>query len=340
MPNSLSPERKGFVLETRFIVAILAHAICDKGSSMHSFANMWLHSDTLAAILCCTYRFVPDLLFTGHDIVTAFGQRKWKLHKEFGLDGVHQPFALNHCNLYKYEFQIQGRSHYFFYIHQEETTEVSLTRQSRSQTKSTTTMGVIQSPPRTRRSTRATSGLRIVQAKSTTTMDVIISPPVTRRSTRVSSTQAESTTTMGVIISPPEARRRNRAASRGRDGPISKKAKPIPKVNQPTSNAHWFREMMKCHTETIDKVVGNWFKPLSFPPSATTLILIEIENIKVMQSVCDLESSISLTNSIIPQTPSRENAAKIAARHSVSPNKDPNIGFYWYSPEAHAIPAN
>ena len=91
---------------------------------------------------------------------------------------------------------------------------------------------------------------------------------------------------------------------------------------------------MKCHTETIDKVVGNWFKPLSFPPSATILILIEIEYIKVMQSMRDLESSISLSNSIIPQTPSRENAAKIAARHSVSPNKDPNIGFYWYSPEA------
>ena len=38
MPNSLSPERKGFRLEMRFIVAILAHhAICDKGSSIHCF---------------------------------------------------------------------------------------------------------------------------------------------------------------------------------------------------------------------------------------------------------------------------------------------------------------
>lgn len=283
MPNSLSPERKGYELRTRFIVAILAHAICDKGSSMHSFANKWLQSDTLATILCCNYRFSSDLLFTGNDIVTAFVQKKEKLHTEFGLDGVHQPFALNHCNLYKYEYQVQGRSHYFFYIHQEETTELSLTRQSHSQTKLTTTMGVIQSPPATRRSTRATtSSIRIVQAKSRTTMDVIIPPPATRRSTRVtstqaksttttnvntsppatrrssrvtstsiqaksmdvivspsvtrcstrvSSTQAESTTTIGVIISPPEARRRNRAASRGRDGPISKKAKPILKVN-------------------------------------------------------------------------------------------------------------
>ncbi len=95
MPNSLSPERKGYELRTRFIVAILAHAICDKGSSMHSFANKWLQSDTLATILCCNYRFSSDLLFTGNDIVTAFVQKKEKLHTEFGLDGVHQPFALN-----------------------------------------------------------------------------------------------------------------------------------------------------------------------------------------------------------------------------------------------------
>ncbi len=107
MPNSLSPERKGYELRTRFIVAILAHAICDKGSSMHSFANTWLQSDTLATILCCNYRFSSDLLFTGNDIVTAFVQKKEKLHTEFGLDCVHQPFALNHFNLYKYEYQVQ-----------------------------------------------------------------------------------------------------------------------------------------------------------------------------------------------------------------------------------------
>ena len=37
-----------------------------------SFANMWLHSDTLATILCCNYRLIPNL--TGHDIVTALGE--------------------------------------------------------------------------------------------------------------------------------------------------------------------------------------------------------------------------------------------------------------------------
>ena len=111
-----SPDRKGFVLKTRFVIALVAYTISDESVDVFSFSNKWLFSETLATILCSQYDLHGKTSITNDELLYALSERSNKIHMEFGISGINEPYALNSCNIFRYGYQVQGRSQWFYFI--------------------------------------------------------------------------------------------------------------------------------------------------------------------------------------------------------------------------------
>ena len=49
-------------------------------------------------------------------IVDAMSERKKNIHTEYDIHGVTEPFMINSTNLFRYEYQVHGRTQWFFNI--------------------------------------------------------------------------------------------------------------------------------------------------------------------------------------------------------------------------------
>ena len=115
------PDQKGFVLKTHFVIALVVYTISDETSiDVFTFsANKWLFSETpLATILCSQYDLHGKTSITNDELLYALSDRSNKIHMEFfGISRINEPYALlNSCNIFRYGYQLQGRSQWFYFI--------------------------------------------------------------------------------------------------------------------------------------------------------------------------------------------------------------------------------
>ena len=53
------------------------------------------------------------MLITSDEIVDAMIERKKNIHSEYGINGVNGPFRFNSTNVFRYEYQVHGRTQWF-----------------------------------------------------------------------------------------------------------------------------------------------------------------------------------------------------------------------------------
>ena len=147
MSNNLSFERKGQNSRTEFIIALVTYSISD--DNIFAFANKWLFSETLATALYSVYSLEGPTSFSQDELVFALSEKNRRLHLDYGISGINErSFALNSSNILKYDYQVYGRTQWFYYI---------LAEKGKPTTHSIPTVTSIQSPPSLRRITRCTA---------------------------------------------------------------------------------------------------------------------------------------------------------------------------------------
>ena len=111
-----SPDRKGCVLKTRFVIALIAYTISDESVDVFSFSNKLLFSETLATILCSCYDLHDKTSITNDELLYALSERNNKILMEFGISRINEPYAINSCKIFRYGYQVQGQSQWFYFI--------------------------------------------------------------------------------------------------------------------------------------------------------------------------------------------------------------------------------
>ena len=95
-----NPDRKGFVLKTRFVIALVAYTISDESVDVFSFSNKWLFSETFAIILCSRYDLHGKTSITNDELLYTLSERNNKILMEFGISGtINEPYAINSCKV-------------------------------------------------------------------------------------------------------------------------------------------------------------------------------------------------------------------------------------------------
>ena len=301
-----SPDGKGFVLKSRFAIALVAYTISDESVDVFSFSNKWLFSETLATILCSHYDLHGETSITNDELLYALSERCNKIHMEFGISGINEPYALNSCNIFRYVYQVEGRSQWFYLIR-------------RGPRRSTRNMDV------TCNTRTLPTSSDLIQAGSGTTLSIPSPPDHRRRRSR---------------------RESKSSSNSNDNDRASKKVKlNNNNVTQPISNKIWYSERMTYHEMVVARVsrLGVFCTGGIRGIPRTALDLKEMERIlHVNDGTFDTTRESSSThsvgnnanshsNALLPEsTPSRENAA----RQYVSPERNKDISIYWYSTEA------
>ena len=111
-------------------------------------------------------------------------------------------------------------------------------------------------------------------------------------------------------------------------------------VNQPKSDAAWFRKRMQYHENVVNridvkKLMGNYVKN-GIPSRARKLKLLELELILEEKRMNENGAKGNENENQEPKyTPPRDSSKRAqAALYYVSPNWDLNISVYWYSKNA------
>ena len=66
--------------------------------------------------ICCIYNLDGPISTTSDEIIDAMSDRKKNIHSKYGIHGVTEPFTINLKDLFRCEYQVHGRTVWFFGI--------------------------------------------------------------------------------------------------------------------------------------------------------------------------------------------------------------------------------